>query len=194
MLNNYYQNPAKPFPVIDFGEFILREKHEDDAEAFLEYYNDPEVNKFILCEIPQTAEEAKREIAYWRGIFYRNEGAYFAIARKDNNRLIGTIGISGYNSYQSRIELSYDLARPYWRHGVISLAAQEVIKYAFDEWKVNRIEAFTAVENMPSVNLLIKLGFTKEGRLRQHRYHRGRYVDVFSFSKLRQDFDKEINY
>ena len=160
----------------------MREKGDDDVEDFFNYYNDPEVNKFILCEIPQTLEEAKRELYYWRNIFYNNDGVYFAIARKDTNQLIGTIGLTSHNTYQSRIELSYDLARPYWRQGITSRAVEAVVRYAFEVYK-----AFTATSNAPSKNLLLKAGFTLEGCLRQHRYHRGTYVDAYIFSLLRGD-------
>lgn len=179
----------KIFPTYDLGDVILREKQESDAADFLCYYSDPEVNKFILCEIPQTIEEATRELAYWRGVFYRNDGIYFAIADKETNQMIGSIGLTSYNAYQGRIELSYDLAREYWRQGITTRAVNLVIKHAFDIFRVNRIEASASCANIPSKNLLLKCGFTLEGRLREHRYHRGKFVDVHFFSMLRSDWE-----
>ncbi len=177
-------------PIFDLGDVIIREKAETDVEAFLEYYSKPEVNEFILCEIPQTVEDARRELLYWRNIFYRNDGVYFAIADKKTNKMIGSIGITGYNSYQGRIELSYDLDSNYWRRGITKRAIDVILPYAFKEWNVNRIEASISTSNLPSKNLLLKCGFTLEGILRQHRYHRGRFVDVFFFSLLKEEFDK----
>ena len=181
---------SKPFPIIDLGDFILREKgaNESDVENFLRYYSDPKVNKFILCQMPQNLDEARKDLFYWRDIFYQNDGVYFAIADKVDDRLIGSIGLTSHNTYQSRIELSYDLASEYWRRGITSAAIREVLKYAFETLRVNRVEAFVAVGNIPSKNLLLKSGFTIEGILREHRYHRGLYVDVFSFSLLRSEF------
>lgn len=186
MLN--YQNYSKKFPEIEIGNFVLREKRESDVENFFNYYTDPEVNKFILCDMPRNLEEARRELNYWRNVFYQNDGIYFAIARKDNDQLIGSIGLTTFNSYHNRIELSYDLAKEYWRQGITRSAINAVIKYGFEELRVNRIEAFTSTQNLPSKNLLLKCGFALEGTLRQHRYHRGAYVDAFSFSLLRSDF------
>lgn len=181
----------KTFPEIDLGDFYLREKRESDAEDFFNYYTDPQVSKFILCEIPHDIESSKREVNYWRNIFYRNDGIYFAIADKSNDRLIGSIGLTSYNSYQSRIEISYDLAKEYWRRGISTKAINAIVKYAFENFhcgKINRIEASTSTANIPSSNLLLKCGFKEEGILRQHRYHRGSYVDVGFFSMLRSDF------
>ena len=187
-MNYQFQVPQKKFPTIDLWEdFYLREKRDSDVEDFLAHYSDKEVTKYIMCEMPRTIDEARRDLHYWRGVFYRNDGVFFAIADKKTDRLIGTFGLSGYNSYQSRIEISYDLNREYWRRGIISRALKEVLKLAFETWKVNRVEAYAAVPNEPSRNLLLKAGFTLEGVLRQHRYHLGRYVDVHSFSILRED-------
>lgn len=187
-----FNNPQygqKEFPNIDLGEFILREKRLSDDEDFFTYYSDPEVNKYILCQIPNNIEETKRELSYWRNIFYRNDGIYFAIADKETDRLIGSIGLTGYNAYQGRIEISYDLSKHYWRRGIMKKAIAAVTEYAFSEFneKINRVEAFTATNNIASKNLLLKNGYELEGVLRQHRYHRGVYVDVFIFSILRQD-------
>ena len=191
-MHPFYQQTCKPFPTFDLGNFVLREKQESDVENFFNYYSKPEVNEFILCEIPQNVEEARRELLYWRGVYYQNDGAYFAIADKKDNRMIGSIGVTGYNSYQKRIEISYDLDSNYWRRGISTKAIAQIVKYAFEEWHVNRIEASVSIYNIPSKNLLLKCGFTLEGILRQHRLHRGRFVDVYFFSMLREEFIKKF--
>jgi ribosomal-protein-alanine N-acetyltransferase len=188
-MQNFPQNTEKTFPIIDLQNgFYLRQKEDSDTEDFFNYYTDPEVNKFILCEIPSTLEDARRELHYWRGVFYQNDGIYFAIADKTTNQLVGSIGLTGFNSYHSRMEISYDLARNYWGKGLMTAAINAVLKYGFEIFQVNRIEAFASTQNIPSKNLLLKCGFTLEGILRQHRYHRGVYVDVYSFSMLYEDF------
>ena len=187
MTQPFTHTAPKDFPQIDLGDLLLREKQDSDVENFFRYYTDPEVNKFILCEIPQDLEQAKRELHYWRGIFYQNDGAYFAIAHKSDDAMIGSIGLTNHNRYQSRIEISYDLAQQYWHQGIMTKSINAVTKYGFEELKVNRIEAFVATSNIPSKHLLLKCGFTLEGTLRQHRYHRGNFVDVHIFSLLRSE-------
>jgi ribosomal-protein-alanine N-acetyltransferase len=182
----------KNFPIIDLGDFCLREKRDSDAQDFFNYYSDSEVNKYILCDIPQNLEEARRELNYWRNVFYQNDGIYFAISEKKSDRLIGSIGLTSFNSYQARIEISYDLDKRYWRCGIMTKAINALVKYAFEDFagKINRIEAFVSTANLPSKNLLLKCGFQIEGILRQHRQHNGRFVDVFLFSILKQDFER----
>jgi ribosomal-protein-alanine N-acetyltransferase len=181
------ENQQKIFPIIEFGDYILREQEDSDVEDFFRYYTDPSVNEFILTEVPRSTEDARRELYYWRNVFYNNDGIYFAIANKSDNKMIGAVGLSSKYSHHNRIELSYDMAKEYWRKGIMTSAIGEVIKYGFEELKINRIEAFASINNIPSIKLLEKCGFKLEGRLRQHRFHRGQYVDVYVFSRLRND-------
>ena len=60
--------------------------------------------------------------------------------------------------------------------------------YVFTELPVNRVESWVDVENIASKNLLLKLGFTLEGRVRQHRFHQNKFHDVYYFSFLAEDF------
>jgi ribosomal-protein-alanine N-acetyltransferase len=186
-------NLSKNFPIFDLGDVILREKKESDAEDFFYHYSNPKVNQFILCEMPVDIEQARKDIAYWRSLFYHGSGIYFAIVDKKNDKMIGAIGLSGFNSYQKRIEISYDLSPQYWRQGITFRAIAHIVKYAFDNYGVNRIEASVATANTPSKNLLIKSGFVVEGTLRQHRFHKGYFCDVYFLSMLRDDYNY-LNY
>lgn len=186
--NNLRENSKKIFPFFDLGEFVLREKRDKDVEDFFKYYSDPEVNRFILCNIPQDLEEAKRDLHYWRQVFYSGDGIYFAIADKASDKIIGSIGVTGHNFYHKRIEISYDLSKEYWRRGIITKAIKVVNEFSFRQLNVNRIEAMVATENTVSKNLLLKCGYTLEGKLRQHRYHKGTFFDVYVFSLLRSDY------
>lgn len=178
----------KIFPVIDLGDYILREQGEQDIENFFNYYSDPQVNKYILAEPPTNLEEARRELYYWRNVFYNNDGIYFAIATKHDDQMIGSIGLTGLNTYNSRIEISYDMAKKYWRRGIMTKAIKAVTNYGFRNFNVNRIEAVTSTANEASMHLLAKCNYQLEGCLRQHRYHRARYVDVYMFSMLKEEF------
>lgn len=184
----YQTNTRKVFPIIDLGDYVLREQQDKDVEDFFHYYTDPEVNKYILTETPQSLEDGRRELYYWRNIFYNNDGIYFAIASKHDDKMIGSIGFSGVNSYHSRMELSYDMAKEFWRQGIMSKAINALLRYGFKTMNINRIEAISSTYNEGSIRLLEKCKFKYEGCLRQHRYHRGKYVDVYVFSFLKEDF------
>lgn len=179
--------PLRNFPIIDLGNYILREKQASDVADFFNYYSDPEVNKYIISHIPRNIEEARMELNYWKNIFYTGDGIYFAIARKDNNQLIGSIGFSSHIRTHHRIELSYDLAKEYWNQGIMTSAINAVADYGFYQMPINRIEAFVHKDNLISLKLLEKCQFKQEGLLRQHRFHLDKYVDVFIYSRLKNE-------
>jgi ribosomal-protein-alanine N-acetyltransferase len=183
------------FPTIEIDKnYILREITQNDVEDFFSYYSNPEVSQYVLSSIPQNTEEAKYELQYWINVKESNNGIYFAIAQKDSNRLIGTIGLTDYNRYHNRAEISYDLAKEFWNKGIISGAISKVIDYGFREMGLNRIEAQCLVYNIASHKVLEKNNFQKEGVLRQYRKNKDKYHDVVLLSILRQTIATFIKY
>jgi len=183
-------NYTKTMPTFEIGDYVMREENNEDVVDFFSYYSDPLVHRYILCNIPRNLEEAKHDFYYWKNTFTRGDGAYFAIAKKSDNKMIGSIGLTGFNNYHKRIEVSYDLCKDYWHKGIMSMALKKICDYGFYEFKVNRIEANVVPDNFSSRNLLSRNGFKLEGYLRQHRYHYGEFKDVVFFSLLRDDFYK----
>ena len=174
------------FPNIRLDKnYILREILESDVEDFFYYYSKPQVSKYILSSVPKNIEEAKYELQYWINIKEHNEGIYFAIASKDNNKLIGTIGLTDHNTKHHRAEISYDIAYEFWNKGIVSKAISKIINYGFFEMNLNRIEAQCVIKNIASHRVLEKNGFQQEGVLRQYRKNLGQYHDIMLFSILK---------
>lgn len=181
------------FPIIDLGDYIMREKELSDTEAFFEYYADPKVSEHIISYIPQNFQEAQNEVLYWKNFFRRKEGVYWGIAVKETNRLIGSIGLTAWNRHHNRAEISYDLSHHYWQQGIMTKAVQQTLLYGFNAFQINRIEAFTALDNIASSKLLEKSGFTLEGKLRQYRFSGGKYHDTLCYSILKHEFLAKIS-
>ncbi|OGT97220.1 MAG: GNAT family N-acetyltransferase [Gammaproteobacteria bacterium RIFOXYB2_FULL_38_6] len=176
----------KPFPVIELdSQYYLREQLPKDAEDFFNYYRDPEVNQYILTTAPKDLNDARSEINYCNNLFKHKRGIYWTIARKSDDRMIGAIGLY-INSFHRRAEISYDLARAFWRQGIMSKAIQKVIDLAFNDMQLNRVEAITMVENEASISILKKHGFQYEGRLRHYKFHQDRPYDVEMFGLIRK--------
>jgi len=69
-------------------------------------------------------------------------------------------------------------------------AVRTLINYGFQQLNLNRIEATTDSENTRSIRLLERLGFLKEGRLRQKYFYKGKHHDELVFSLLKKDWEK----
>lgn len=172
------------FPRIDVtAEFVLREQRIEDAEPFFEYYRDPEVSRYILATLPATQADAKAEIAYCANLFKEKRGIYWTLARKEDNRMVGAVGLY-INNQHHRGEICYDLARPYWNQGLMTQTLKKVVHVAFNWIGLNRVEAITLKDNLASTAILTKLGFDYEGTLRNYRYFNGTSHDIEMYSIL----------
>ncbi len=175
MIINFYQ---KPFPVLDLDDrFYLREQSLEDTEAFFEYYADPDVSQYILATIPTTLADASTEINYCRNLFHQKRGIYWSIANKEDNRMVGAVGLY-INNHHHRAEICYDLHKNYWRQGIVTKAIERVMDFAFRHMEVCRIEALTVKENMASIEILKKLGYQHEATLHNYRYFKNQPNDV----------------
>ncbi|MDE5737339.1 MAG: GNAT family N-acetyltransferase, partial [Oscillospiraceae bacterium] len=77
--------------------------------------------------------------------------------------------------------------RNYWNRGFMTEALEMILKFIFINSEINRIEAFVEIPNVASQKLLQKLGFTKEGTLRQYEKCRGNLIDIIIYGYLRKD-------
>jgi ribosomal-protein-alanine N-acetyltransferase len=126
-------------------------------------------------------------------LYTKKEGIRWVIVTKKDNEVIGTCGYNNHVKKSSRGEIGYELGREYWGNGYASEAVKEILKYGFKTMHLNRIEAFVVPEAIKSINLLEKLGFKKEGMLKEYGYWHGRYWDENIYSLLKRDWIKAYN-
>jgi ribosomal-protein-alanine N-acetyltransferase len=137
--------------------------------------------------------EAQDELAYWINLYHQRAGIYWAIATRDTNKMIGAIGLHDLNRHNNRAEISYDLSPDYWGKGIMTKTTNKVLEYAFTGLNINRIQASTVKENTPSIKLLKRCKFRKDGTLRKYRYHNGQYYDIEMYAILEEDFFSKKN-
>lgn len=116
---------------------------------------------------------------------YRISMLFFLLVDKDTHLPIGTCGYHTWNQKHNRAEIFYMLTNDAdKRKGFVSEALPTVLKYGFNEMSLHRIEAFVASWNEPSVKLLLKNGFVKEGVAREHYFYEGKYEDSDFYSLI----------
>ncbi|GAA3304566.1 GNAT family protein [Dactylosporangium vinaceum] len=80
------------------------------------------------------------------------------------------------------------LLAPYRGRGVGTIAQRMLTAYLFDTTAVERVEAYTDVENVAEQRALEKAGFTREGRIRSAQFREGRWRDLYLYSLIRDEF------
>lgn len=104
--------------------------------------------------------------------------------RKDTKELIGTIGFHALALKHKRAEIGYEISPANWRNGYASEAILEIVSFGFDILELTRIGAVVFMENEASNRLLLKMGFEKEGVLRQYMYQSGFPYDTNVYSMI----------
>jgi len=183
----------KRFPRLETDRLILREVTIKDAEWYLEHFSRKEIVHGQGFPPPTGMKAAREELQlYFVDLFKSRNGFRWGIEKKGEESLIGSCGYYKWlkpDGHQA--EIGYDLDRPYWGQGIMTEALTTIIDFGFGKMKLNRIELLVLPGNERSIGLAKKLGFKKEGVLREHGFdEKMRPVDEVIFSMLRKDWTK----
>jgi ribosomal-protein-alanine N-acetyltransferase len=121
-----------------------------------------------------------------------NDQAYsFLIFKSDNEDFIGEVNIS--NVQRGIIQsctIGYWIAKDCEGKGMMSESLELVKEFIFNELKLHRIEAACLPHNIPSLKLLLKNGFIKEGTARKLLKINDKWQDHTVLSFILDDFKK----
>jgi [ribosomal protein S5]-alanine N-acetyltransferase len=158
--------------IMETERLILREPEEKDADDLIENANNLNISKYLLTvPCPYTKEDA---------LFFINKNIekakesprkkyQFVIEFKENNKVIGTIGLSKVDEFQGTTTIGYWIGEKYWRKGYMIEAIKKIIEFTFQELNLRRINASVYTENTASNEILKKLGFRHEGIKRKNK-------------------------
>jgi ribosomal-protein-alanine N-acetyltransferase len=183
------KDPFQHFPTLETTRLQLRQLSPADVDALYRIYSDPQVTEYY--DLPTFRGKAEAAAVVRRAIerFRRREALRWGITLREANEVIGTVGLYFETSYRGGI--GYDLARAYWRQGIMSEALRAVLSFAFAEAGLHRVQALVMPGNVASAQLLVKLGFAAEGILREYAYFQDAYQDLRCFSLLSDAFEPE---
>lgn len=126
----------------------------------------------------------------------RGEAVVFAIQLRDDlnaadgglepGELVGAIGLE-LDPENQQAELGYWIGKPYWGRGLATEAAHAILRYGFEDLRLNRIHAGHFAHNAPSGRVLEKIGMVHEGCRRQHVRKWDRFVDLVVYGILADD-------
>ncbi|KAJ4453482.1 putative GNAT family N-acetyltransferase [Paratrimastix pyriformis] len=123
--------------------------------------------------------------------FVNGVGAHFAIRLKNDNTLIGCIGL-GLDKANDSAGLGYWLGVEYWGHGYCTEALHVIISWAFAYYPLQRIEGDHLGTNPASGRVMQKVGMTYECTRRAHYKKNGVLCDLCTYSILRDEWqDKQ---
>jgi RimJ/RimL family protein N-acetyltransferase len=115
----------------------------------------------------------------------------WGIALRDSNTVIGTTTLFNLSLDNGRAELGYAMAHAHWGKGYMNEALTGLVSHAFEVMKLRRLEADVDPRNAASIRTLERLGFQREGFLRERWHVNGEIQDAFFYGLLRREWLKE---
>lgn len=174
--------------TLSTNRLVLRAFTMEDLSDFYEYCKDPDTGIHAGWKPHESIEES-RDILH----HFIEEREVWAICEKQSGKVIGSIGLHRdskrrRNFNQCRM-MGYVLSKAYWGQGLMTEAAKEVLRHAFEDLGLEMVTISHFSYNQRSARVIQKLGFHREGVLRKAflRYD-GSLLDDVGYSMTREEY------
>lgn len=181
---------AVAFPALKTDRLVLREPRLSDADAFAGILSNPEVTRYTNISDPPNRKRSDRMVSWMTKLFTRGSGCAWMIEHKTSQELLGAVRLNDIHKTAKWAVVGYELHSGHWNKGIMSEALDAVADCAFDQFDLNRLEAWTLPGNDASDRVLEKCGFVYEGTLRQKNRFKGRFHDHRIFGLLKSEHDR----
>ena len=163
----------------------LREFVADDWRAVLDYQRDPLYLRYYPWE-DRSETDVRAFVELFRGWQTEQPRRRFqlAIVLRDDGRLIGNCGIRRKLDNDWEADIGYELSPRYWGYGYATEAARAMVDFGFRDLGLRRISSWCIADNVASAQVLERLGFLAEGKLRSNEFFKGRWWDTLLYVVL----------
>jgi len=131
---------------------------------------------------------AERFLAACRQMAEDGSGARLVIDRASDGAFLGWLALTRWNPTYRSAAIGYVLGEAAWGQGYTTEAARALLQWAFDTLDLNRVQAELDTRNAASARVLEKLGFQREGTLREDCVVDGEVSDSWVYGLLRREW------
>ena len=171
-------------PTLRAPRVTLRTLTEADVADVLAVFSDPLVLRYWDGPLMTTQQDAMQYIERIHYGFRRRELMQWGIADAAIDAVIGTCTLTHLSITHERAEIGFALRQTRWGQGLGSEAVTTAIDFAFQELGLHRVEADVDPRNERSLRLLERLGFLREGHLRERYFINGERQDTVMMAVL----------
>jgi RimJ/RimL family protein N-acetyltransferase len=161
-----------------------------DLERLGAWFGDPS-NQALLVPGIAAPTGMEDEAAWFESIHARQrdgKGWAFAVRRHEDGAAIGTVGLS-IGHFRHSGEFGIGILDPSARgRGLGGEAAELLLRFAFDEIGLHRVELRVFAFNEPALRLYRRLGFREEGRRRELLFRDGQFHDDIVMAMLADEY------
>ena len=180
--------------ILETERILLKPVESEDLSFLMNLRWDKDLTQYIIhdpismADQQQWYEKIKKGNNLALSIFYKE-------SKDDTNpTIIGTIGLFdiNYRHQYAKLKSTRILAK-YQGTGIVFEVLMLLFDYGFNTLNLHKIFGDSFEENTPIITILEKLGFQKEGLLRNHYFHEGLFKNAVVLGLLREDFNKLRN-
>lgn len=173
----------RPLQMADFGPWAeLRTLSRDHLTPFEPVWPRDELLKSAY----------RRRLRYYQREQREDLGYAFGVFTNDTDKLVGGVSLSNVRRGVTQAgQLGYWLGLPNIRQGLMADAVATIVPYAFYGLRLHRIEAATLANNAPSIRVLERNGFEREGFARGYLKINGEWRDHILFALIADDVQSQ---
>jgi ribosomal-protein-alanine N-acetyltransferase len=172
-------------PTLMTERLELSAIQSEDAESYFALCSDADVMRTFGLLPHASIENTHSLISYLERELEAQRMIRWAVReRGGNGELIGDVGFWRYVPERRRAEIGSKLAARFWNKGYMTEAMRAAMDFGFKQMRLNSIEGNADPENLGSLKMLAKLGYEREGLVKEHTYcpYRERYFDTILYS------------
>ena len=177
-----------PTPTIDTARLRLRPVDAADAAALYALHSNARVLRYWDSPPWSEPERAERFIAASGQLAEAGTGVRLAVARLSDGEFLGWGSLTRWNPDYRSAALGYCFVEAAWGHGYATEAARGLLQWAYATLDLNRVQAETDTRNAASSRVLEKLGFLREGTLREDCVVDGEVSDSWVYGLVRREW------
>jgi RimJ/RimL family protein N-acetyltransferase len=174
--------------LIATERLVLRRFRPADAETLAGYRSDPEVARYQSWEAPFSLLRAETAVANFMASDPGKAGWFqYAIEHAEEKVLIGDVAVHLHDNLK-QAELGFTVAVAYQKKGFAAEAVRAVIDRLFRVQGLHKVSGECDARNAASAGLMERLGFTREGHLRQQTWIKSEWTDDLIYGLLAEEW------
>lgn len=176
-------------PTLHTKRLILRPFRLSDAKDYYEELASREsVTRYMLFRPHKTMAESEESMVKIQKL-YAQGGCYrWAVTRIEEDRLIGTIALLGFDHQEESCSFAYMLGEPFWGQGYGTEMLEAALDYAFSQLSMKLVKADHFSENGASGAVMRKVGMIYTGTVSDKYEKNGKWHDALSYQITLEDF------
>lgn len=178
-----------PTPTLHTSRLKLRPFNDSDVDDLFALQSNAYVLRY--WNTPPWTERARAEkfISTCQQMAEEGTGIRLAVDRESDDSFIGWCTFNRWNPAYRSASIGFCFNESVWGHGYATESARALVEWAFNTLDLNRIHSETDTRNIASARVLEKLGFVREGTMREDCIVDGVTSDSWVFGLLRREWE-----